>query len=204
MDFLSAWGVEALLLLSAETVARVSDEYCLSDSSAVVTVLLRAPFDDLLRERLPIGKSLGTVLLGPWAAQPLVEILQRPLALWAEERNSGEVSPPCECEAEDVCVALRPTMIDSVLATILHELYEEGLLVSGLRMAFPSEEVTKAATSGAVKGGLGHRAAGVASCRPWTWSAGYLACHGRPDRSTLCSTHGSSVSQRALWWGVAQ
>ena len=155
MDFLSAWGVEALLLLSAETVARVSDEYCLSDSSAVVTVLLRAPFDDLLRERLPIGKSLGTVLLGPWAAQPLVEILQRPLALWAEERNSGEVSPPCECEVEDVCVALRPTMIDSVLATILHELYEKRLLVSGLRMAFPSEEVTKAATSGQVKGVLG-------------------------------------------------
>ena len=131
-------------------------------SSPVFTVLFCAPFDNRLRERLPIGKFLVTILLVPRSAHPLVEILQQPPVLWAGGAGLWRSF------STGVCVRLKTRALLCVprWSTVCWRCSSMSFTrrdswYQGCRMAFPSEEVIKAATSGASEGGLGHQATGV-------------------------------------------
>lgn len=183
VDVLCARGVEALLLLSADTLKPVSGADCLKDYTAVVIVLLRTPFDVLLggvsSHRQDLGcrldRSLASAAVGRDSSTAVGSV-----GRGSAPFHNGRLSTRCARSGGRVrCTAFnndRRCVGDDPPRTLrggtLCHRYAGGLSERGGHQG--------SSLCGG-EGCLGPWASSVASCSPWAWSVAYLACLGGPD-----------------------
>ncbi|CAK0837009.1 unnamed protein product [Prorocentrum cordatum] len=141
---------EGLLLLGAGDLEGPLAAAAEAHAAAALVLVRRSAVGT--EERLPSGRSLWEVLVGPLPEPAAALAFRRPLALWAldAEPGPGSDAAAAACE-ETVCIALSPGPeaggSEAAVAAAMAELQEDGLAVVGLRLAFPDQAAAQAAAS---------------------------------------------------------
>lgn len=151
-------AAEALLLLRGDEA--VQAEASLTSPRAIVVVTQASA--SLASRTVAGGLSMHHLLVGPLPlTAATVQLLRRPVALWAEEAPEQRAAPESLAAgpsvSETFCLALKPcSPVGGVspLAVLLEELAQEGLTVVGIRSVNLSDTTALANVSVSLRAAL--------------------------------------------------